>query len=462
MMKRICLAILSLVSVLSAEPKVIVIGGGLAGLTAAHRLYQKGIDTEVYEARNRVGGRVFTAFVGGKIGELGGQNISDGGAAENMHRLIDEFGLEIIEGQVSPNFYYHHDSKLIPSEEFFQDIDEEELIHRSEGAKNMGEVLDRLFDSQDPLHQTFAVCLECYEGGNIDLLSPLYVSTLRRMIEFSKNPKENLVFKSIQGGNALLPEKLALGLGPRVHLNKVLAEVSKSDGIYTLTFQDGSKVKTDILVLANPCSTYESIVFGETVIPEDRLKAMREVRYGTNAKILTPLSHFPTHRILYNNRMGCLFHTDQELLLFYYPNQASFFSSETIAETYRQDWRMIELLYPEAKSYLPEYARDEWFASYEGAVGYSWPNDPFARGSYSYTGAGQEEVLLATHEENGETVKTLFAPIDQTLYFAGEHTSILMDVPGTMESACESGERVARMIQKNYFGTNFKAVEFMQ
>jgi hypothetical protein len=31
---------------------------------------------------------------------------------------------------------------------------------------------------------------------------------------------------------------------------------------------------------------------------------------------------------------------------------------------------------------------------------------------------------------NGFLVKTLFAPIDEQLYFAGEHTSILFDVPG--------------------------------
>lgn len=48
--------------------------------------------------------------------------------------------------------------------------------------------------------------------------------------------------------------------------------------------------------------------------------------------------------------------------------------------------------------------------------------------------------------ERGVTHRKLFAPIDQTLYFAGEHATILLDVPGTMEAACESGERVAQAI----------------
>jgi monoamine oxidase len=59
--------------------KVVVIGGGIAGLTAASRLQQEGMDVHLYEARNRIGGRIFTAKMNGRIAELGGQNITDGG-----------------------------------------------------------------------------------------------------------------------------------------------------------------------------------------------------------------------------------------------------------------------------------------------------------------------------------------------------------------------------------------------
>lgn len=40
--------------------RVIVLGAGIAGLTAARRLAQRGVEVVVIEARNRVGGRIHT------------------------------------------------------------------------------------------------------------------------------------------------------------------------------------------------------------------------------------------------------------------------------------------------------------------------------------------------------------------------------------------------------------------
>jgi hypothetical protein len=48
-----------------------VIGAGLAGLTAAFRLQQRGFDVTVFEERNRVGGRVWTVRKGDYTMDLG-------------------------------------------------------------------------------------------------------------------------------------------------------------------------------------------------------------------------------------------------------------------------------------------------------------------------------------------------------------------------------------------------------
>jgi len=55
----------------SGPPRVVVIGGGLAGLTSALRLEAAGFEVDVLEASDRVGGRVHTHVEDGVVVELG-------------------------------------------------------------------------------------------------------------------------------------------------------------------------------------------------------------------------------------------------------------------------------------------------------------------------------------------------------------------------------------------------------
>ena len=75
------------------ERDVVVIGAGVAGLTAATRLAAAGVDAVVLEARGRVGGRVLTEDVGGLELELGGQWIAPYQHA--VRAVIADLGLEL-------------------------------------------------------------------------------------------------------------------------------------------------------------------------------------------------------------------------------------------------------------------------------------------------------------------------------------------------------------------------------
>jgi len=73
------------------ERDVVVVGAGVAGLTAASRLAAAGVDVVVLEARDRVGGRLLTEDVGGLELELGGQWIAP--YQDAVRALVDELGL---------------------------------------------------------------------------------------------------------------------------------------------------------------------------------------------------------------------------------------------------------------------------------------------------------------------------------------------------------------------------------
>ena len=75
---------------------VLVAGAGLAGLAAARDLLTRGAEVTVVDARDRVGGRVWTArdgFVERQHGELGGDMIEE--AQEEIRALAGELGLKL-------------------------------------------------------------------------------------------------------------------------------------------------------------------------------------------------------------------------------------------------------------------------------------------------------------------------------------------------------------------------------
>ena len=74
---------------------VAIIGGGVAGLTAAYRLQAAGATPIVFEASNRWGGRMFTVydFYKGMFCELGGEFVDTG--HEDLQKLGADLGVEM-------------------------------------------------------------------------------------------------------------------------------------------------------------------------------------------------------------------------------------------------------------------------------------------------------------------------------------------------------------------------------
>lgn len=71
---------------------VVIVGAGVAGLTAANDLRKAGLTVVVLEARDRVGGRLWTDVIDGAMLEIGGQWVSPD--QEALKDTIAELGLE--------------------------------------------------------------------------------------------------------------------------------------------------------------------------------------------------------------------------------------------------------------------------------------------------------------------------------------------------------------------------------
>ena len=92
---------------IGTKPKVIIIGAGFAGLSAAYYLHKKKIDFVILEARNRISGRVFSHTMDEKenlIIELGAEWV--GNSHERMQNLCNEFGLELQNNQFDSHLIY--------------------------------------------------------------------------------------------------------------------------------------------------------------------------------------------------------------------------------------------------------------------------------------------------------------------------------------------------------------------
>ncbi|WP_373069427.1 FAD-dependent oxidoreductase [Gemmatimonas sp.] len=95
-----------------APARVVIVGAGLAGLTAAYRLKQKGIIATVYEANTRLGGRCWinrSSFANGQIAEHGGEFIDQAHTA--TRQLAQELGLpldNVVAAEPSGSGPFHH------------------------------------------------------------------------------------------------------------------------------------------------------------------------------------------------------------------------------------------------------------------------------------------------------------------------------------------------------------------
>jgi len=465
LLKTLIIIGLTFTTITALQAKVAVIGAGLAGLTAAYNLDNKGFDVELYEARERPGGRVHSAILEHAdgtttIAELGAQNIGDGGDAEYLLALAAMLGLEIETQYISSGIEFHNEAEHsdlydsvraepLNTESLHQQI---QALRTNSELNSLQDAIDIIFPEDTPFKQMVELRLRCDIGSDLSDLDPYYnlnalhymAWQLMHMAEQETGPIliENT---SIKGGNAMLPLTLAEHLREKIYYGKVLKSVHESGDQIKLTFTDGSTVECEELILAIPASVYKNIEFDNTIIPAERLQKINAISYGTLSKILVPIEE--TDALKHNDasRQSIAFTTSNTRVL------NLFFGGETGAnvaknkdDLFRNSMGMVKSSHgPVFGETSPIIADDKAFTHYKGSITKSWKDDSFTQGSYSTYGKNNPAEFATTSEYEGVEIKTLFLPIDNRVFFAGEHLSI--ENNGSMEGAVESGYQVSEL-----------------
>ncbi len=438
--------------------KVAVIGAGLAGLTTAYRLASKGVEVMLFEARNRVGGRVFTIEMLNAQNELsqielGGQNITDGGVAANLINLAKELNLEIKEKAIKLKgaIYYQNEYIDVDSLNLGKLYNKNKLDELAEKSHNMGELIEGLCVNDPIIKQELITRLTAYEGvnvyqqsiyHNIDTLEATLLGGVSKFHEEYEHEENELITSSIVGGNARLPLALKKSLDQKLFCNKILSklEMVNESGL-NIYFTDNSSYQFDFVVLAVPVSTYKNIDLSHSGISPEKIFEMSQIQYGQNYKIagMFNLKTRNKYRFVLAKEGISFFNFDETIPMLYMNNAVSNIGqyAEICARGLSNDFKL--------KKSAPLPAIDANFKQYNHPVTHAWGEDPFALGSYSgYSISISDKLDKKERHQNGE-YKSLFSPINGKLFFAGEHTTIL-DCIATMEAAVESGERIAKAI----------------
>lgn len=441
-------------------------GAGIAGLSAAYHLRRLGWHATLYEASNRIGGRIFSVagqFAPGLVTELGGEFIDS--SHEDMLWFARQFKLDLIDLEAPSE-------KNLQTRYVFngQSYTEAQIIEAlrpvarriAQDAQKVGDTVT--YNQHTPHARTLdRLSLSEYlqrlglSGWLYELLEVAYVTeygldageqsclNLVLMIDTDLSDGFNLYGESderykIRGGNQQIVDRLARLLAPQVNLEHRLVALREADSGYRMTFErPGGRyvdVSADVVLLTLPFTVLRKVEL-KVNLPKVKQQAIRELGYGTNAKLILGFQTPFWRSAGYNGD----FFTDApfqsgwdssrlqrpragSLTLFLGGTPGVQLGQGTPQTQATQFLPAIERLFPGAtKQYTGKVTR------------FHWPSHAFTRGSYACWKVGQYTTIAGAE----------FAPVGR-LFFAGEHTSL--DYQGYMNGGAETGRRAAQLIHR--------------
>ena len=435
-----------------AGASVVVAGAGLAGLSAAHDLVAMGADVTVLDARDRVGGRVWTirdGFAERQHAEAGGDMID-----EEQHEIRDlagELGLKLTRILRGGFAYVRTDLSGKPKIAQ-QDASRgwTRLARELEGLARPYRLAEQRWDSPIATRlarQSVGSWLDSVRADaelratarglrGFFLADPDELSLIALVDQFAADDTPALQpMYRIDGGNDRLAAALAARLGDRLHANTEVVAVSHRGKTVRVSVKNGramSQIGCDYAVLAVPASTLRRIPFMPS-LPVQQHDAVANLKYGRATKTLLQFSkrfwRVPGRPRAFGSPLpfGAVWDGNEEqrgapgILSLLAGGGASDATQSIVAKEGPQGLsRALEWMGTGGAE----------LSAWRQIV---WEHDLFARGGYAYFDPAYDPSLRAW----------LARPCGR-LFFAGEHTSVKWQ--GYMNGAVESGRRAAAEI----------------
>jgi monoamine oxidase len=441
--------------VMKQKNPVVIIGAGVAGLAAATKLAQSEIPVILLEARDRIGGRVFTQpdRLGAPI-ELGAEFIH--GLPPEIWKLLPASEIEEVEGE-----HWCVSSHGLSQCKFFPQVDAIlEAMDDSLPDESFLAYLERKFPN--PLHdaeleEAKRRAIGYVSGFNAADPGLVGVHWLVAEMRAEEQIQGHRAFRSRNGYADLLDifRKQVSQSGVTIHTRTVVESIVWKPGAaqvkaYSekgpLTFAAEQVLVTLPLSLLKACGEVGAVEFIPP-LPQEKLAALDRLEMGKVIRIV-----FRFRARFWDNLAGAqdktkplsamsfLFSEDEFFPTWWtmMPRReplitgwATFRSAEKLSG---QDEAAVVRQALQSLSRLLEVPISDLEAWLEGAYFHDWQTDPFSRGAYSYAkvGANGAQQMLA-------------ASLRNALFFAGEATD-LSGNNGTVHGAIASGYRAAQEI----------------
>src|SRR5580698_4030201 len=185
---------------MSAPPEVLIIGAGVAGLTAARDLTAAGVRVLVLEARDRLGGRVMTHHTPDGPVELGAEFVH--GAVEETLSVAREAALPLREtDRGAPRAKDEEDTSRERPANFFSAMD---VVLAQASANGHDESFRHLVDRVDVAAEIKAQCLGLVEGYHAADPARISVRALLKNMAADERPGANRQFRFANGYDGLV------------------------------------------------------------------------------------------------------------------------------------------------------------------------------------------------------------------------------------------------------------------